>query len=470
MQVVLQALSVLPGDGSQRQLAMRCELRAEAGAPEPPAEADVDLAAELAALTGRADELAQVADASRDEATCAPSSATSSTSCAARPTAPAASGTSCAASWKSRSAISTPPTDPTSGRASWNAPARRGSSSWSAWSPRPRASETAAARAQGQLAATTEELSALRTELDALRLRTTTQGADAERTAVRYAAIETSARQAIEELKAARGEAQRLTRERDQAIAAVEAERARADAAVAAVRDEPKKPRKLVSDDAAAVSTAKLQRQIDELRAEVKQEQDARKELEELLDQNAANLEQTIQDYEERLEALGAGVDDKRPAKPKKSPGARRARANPQRPTPNSQGTANAQLPNLQRGLWELRIGSSLGVGSWRLGVDAGLLRRESRPRHRAPAALPAQEVVGALDPPPRRQLAEAEVLDDPEADQQQQIPDPLVAAVGDLLEHHRGQRDQRAVDHRQQEHQLGVAPVDQAVVERADA
>ena len=76
---------------------------------------------------------------------------------------------------------------------------------------------------------------------------------------------------------------------------------------------------KLVSDDAAAVSTAKLQRQIDELRAEVKHEQDARKELEELLDQNAENLEQTIQDYEAKLEALGAGADDARVPKPKKS-------------------------------------------------------------------------------------------------------------------------------------------------------
>jgi len=136
---------------------------------------------------------------------------------------------------------------------------------------------------------------------------------------LKHAAIETSARQAAEELKTARADAQRLTRERDQAVAAVEAERARAEAALAAVRDEAKKPRKVVGDDAASPAVAKLQRQIDELRAELKQEQDARKEVEELLDQNAANLEQTIQDYEERLEALGAGVEDKRPAKPKKS-------------------------------------------------------------------------------------------------------------------------------------------------------
>ena len=86
------------------------------------------------------------------------------------------------------------------------------------------------------------------------------------------------------------------------------------------MREETKKPRKVGGgDDAATPATAKLQRQVDELRAELKQEQDARKELEELLDQNASNLEQTIQNYEERLEALGAGVEDKRPSKPKKS-------------------------------------------------------------------------------------------------------------------------------------------------------
>jgi chromosome segregation ATPase len=110
-----------------------------------------------------------------------------------------------------------------------------------------------------------------------------------------------------------------VARELAEGPAAVEAERARADAAAATVRDEPKKPRKLVPDDATALSTAKLQRQIEELRAQVKHEQDARKELEELLDQNAENLEQTIQDYEAKLDALGAGADDARPAKPKKS-------------------------------------------------------------------------------------------------------------------------------------------------------
>jgi len=150
-------------------------------------------------------------------------------------------------------------------------------------------------------------------------MRVATQGVDAERTATKYAAIETSARQAIDELKVARTEAQRLTRERDQALAAADAERARADAALTAVRDDAKKSRKIVTDDAVALTAAKLQRQVDELRAELQQEQDARKELEELLDQNAANLEQTIQSYEERLEALGAGVEDKRPAKPKKT-------------------------------------------------------------------------------------------------------------------------------------------------------
>ena len=67
VQVVLQALSVLPGAGGQRQLAMRCELRAEAVAPEPPAPAGPDLAAEIAALNESRDELTQIADATRGE-------------------------------------------------------------------------------------------------------------------------------------------------------------------------------------------------------------------------------------------------------------------------------------------------------------------------------------------------------------------------------------------------------------------
>jgi chromosome segregation ATPase len=151
--------------------------------------------------------------------------------------------------------------------------------------------EVAAARAQSMLAASTEELAALRNELDGQRMRVNSQSADA----------------------------QRLTRERDQALAAVEVERARADAAVAAVRDDARRSRKIVGDDTVNLTTAKLQRQIDDLRAEVRKEQEGRKELEELLDENAANLEQTIQDYEDRLDALGAGVEDKRPAKPKKT-------------------------------------------------------------------------------------------------------------------------------------------------------
>ena len=98
-------------------------------------------------------------------------------------------------------------------------------------------------------------------------------------------------------------------------------------------REEPQ----IGGDDAAAHSAAKLQRQIDELRAEVKQEQDARRELEELLDQNAENLEQTIEDYEAKLEALGAGAEDKRASKPKN------ARAERAEPPPRSR--PDCQLP-----------------------------------------------------------------------------------------------------------------------------
>ena len=309
VQVVLQALSVLPGGGGQRQLAMRCELRAEAGAPEPPAPAGPDLAAEIAALNESRDELAQIADATRGEL---------KRLCEELEELRGQANTARRERDELRGQLEIAQRDLERARELERTGAAKIAELERVVADSAR-TEVAAARAQGQLAASTEELSTLRNELDLLRLRTTSQGADAERTAVRYAAIETSARQAVEELKTARTDAQRLTRERDQAVAAVEAERARANAAVEAVREETKKPRKVGGDDAGTPATAKLQRQVDELRAELKQEQDARKELEELLDQNASNLEQTIQDYEERLEALGAGVEDKRPSKPKKS-------------------------------------------------------------------------------------------------------------------------------------------------------
>jgi hypothetical protein len=298
VQIVLQALSVLPGAGGRPELAVRCEVRAEETVAEPPAADGLDLAAEIAALTAARDELAQIADASRSELT------------RLREELEESRGQINGARRERdelRGQLEIAQRDLERARDLERTGAARIVELERVVADAAR-SEVAAARAQSQLAAATEELSTVRTELDGLRLRTTTQGAEAERTAVRYAAIETSARQAIEELKTARADALRLTRERDQALAAVDAERARADAALAAVRDDAKKSRKLGSDDTAAHSAAKYQRQIDDLRAEVKQEQDARRELEELLDQNAANLEQTIQDYEERLEALGAGV------------------------------------------------------------------------------------------------------------------------------------------------------------------
>ena len=177
------------------------------------------------------------------------------------------------------------------------------------------------ARLQGQHATALDDLRAAKAEIEALKAKASSEGAESERSVARSVAIEAGARQAIEELKTARADVQRVTRERDQALAAVEAEKARAAQAIAAARDDAAKGKKKIgaAEDATALSVTKLQRLVDELRGELKQEQEARKELEELLDQNAANLEQTIQDYEERLEALGAGVEDKRPAKPKKS-------------------------------------------------------------------------------------------------------------------------------------------------------
>ena len=180
--------------------------------------------------------------------------------------------------------------------------------------------ETSFARVQGQHANTLLELKAAKAEIESLKTRTANGEAEAERTVARSVTIEAGARQVIEELKTARAEAQRIAKERDQALAAVEAERTRADKAIAAARDEAKKGKKIgAPDDATALSVTKLQRLVDELRGELKQEQEARKELEELLDQNAENLEQTIQEDESRLEALGAGVEDKRTTKPKKS-------------------------------------------------------------------------------------------------------------------------------------------------------
>jgi hypothetical protein len=328
VQVVLQALSVLPGAGDRRELALRCELRAE------PAEVEAavlpDYAADIAALTEARDELTRTVEASRDELTRLREELAQLRGELNETRAHSEDARRERDELRAELAIALRERDEQSARgetlqrelAAARELERAGATKvveLERLVSDAARSEVAAARAQSQLAATTEELAALRNELDGQRMRVATQGVDAERTAAKYAAIESSARQAIEELKTARGEAQRLTRERDQALAAVEAERARADAALTAVRDEGKKSRKIVTDDAVALTAAKLQRQVEELRAELQQEQDARKELEELLDQNAANLEQTIQGYEERLEGLGAGVEDKRPAKPKKS-------------------------------------------------------------------------------------------------------------------------------------------------------
>ncbi len=66
VQVVLQALSVLPGAAGRAELALRCELRANPAEVEPPA-AGPDLAAEIVALTEARDELARIVEAARDE-------------------------------------------------------------------------------------------------------------------------------------------------------------------------------------------------------------------------------------------------------------------------------------------------------------------------------------------------------------------------------------------------------------------
>ena len=337
IQVVLQALSVLPGAGGRAELALRCELRADASTAEPLPPAGPDLAVDFAALTASHDELMQMADAARIELDRVRAELVESREAVAgalheRDEARGQLETAQREREALRDQVDTAQRerdalgarlehaqrDLERGREQERGAATKIVELERLVSDAAR-SEVAAARAQSLLAESTEELAALRTELDSQRMRVSTQSADADRSAGRYAALESSARQALDELTTARNDIQRLTRERDQALAAIDAERGRAEAALAAVRDDARKSRKIVGDDSAALSAAKLQRQVDELRAEVQQEQDARKELEELLDANAANLEQTIQDYEERLEALGAGVEDKRPVKPKKT-------------------------------------------------------------------------------------------------------------------------------------------------------
>ena len=330
VQITLQPLSVLPGPAGQSQLAMSVELRAEAIAQEPVAPAGPDLAADVASLTQAGEELTRMVEAAREELTTLRQELTQGRAELDEAREHGHVARRERDELRDQLDVAQRERDELRGRfETAQRDLERVSEQERAGATKlvelerlvadAARSEVAAARAQSQLAATTEELAALRNELDGQRMRVATQGVDAERTAAKYTAVESSARQAIDELKAARTEAQRLTRERDQALAAADAERARADAAVTAARDDAKKSRKIVTDDAVALTAAKLQRQVEELRAELQQEQDARKELEELLDQNAANLEQTIQDYEERLEALGAGVEDKRAPKPKKS-------------------------------------------------------------------------------------------------------------------------------------------------------
>ena len=308
--VVLEALSVIPGVNGQPTLAVRCELRNDRPA-EPPPPAVPDLSGEVAALTEAHDAATRALEQAKRDAAMMREELDEGL-------------VQLSAARRERDEL----------RGQLEIVQRdldRARELQASGASKVAELEKAAidhvqvhnglARLQGQHATALDDLRAARVEIEALKAKASSDGAESERSVARSVAIEAGARQAIEELKTARAEVQRMTRERDQAVAAAEAEKARAAQAIAAARDDAAKGKKKIgaAEDATALSVTKLQRLVDELRGELKQEQEARKELEELLDQNAANLEQTIQDYEERLEALGAGVEDKRPAKPKKS-------------------------------------------------------------------------------------------------------------------------------------------------------
>jgi hypothetical protein len=306
VRVVLEALSVIPGAAGQPTLAVRCELRSERAA-EPPPPPVPDLSAEVAALTDSHDALTRALERATHDAAMMREELDEGLvqlSAARRERD------------ELRGQLEIVQRDLERARELQAAGAAKIAELEKAASDHVQVHD-GLARLQGQHATALDDLRAARAELDALKGRIASESAESDRSAARSVAIEAGARQAIEELKTARADVQRLTRERDQALAAVEAEKTRAAQAVAAARDDAAKGRKKIgaADDATALTVTKLQRLVDELRGELKQEQESRKELEELLDQNAANLEQTIQDYEERLEALGAGVEDKRPKK-----------------------------------------------------------------------------------------------------------------------------------------------------------
>jgi PAS domain-containing protein len=310
VQVMLQALSVLPASGGgQPELALRCELRPEA-VPEPEVPPGPDLAVEVAILTEARDELVRDLESAR--AALAP----------LREDLDEARGqvqTARRERDELRGQLEIAQRDLDRSRELERTAAARIVELEKTAAGAAHA-DAALGKAHREHAALTDELQKVRGELEAARGKASSADADAERNRERYTQIEAGARQALDELKAVRAEAQKLARERDEAVAAAVDERKKAEAALAAVRDDAKKSRRIgaAADDAQAHSIAKLGRLVDELRAELKHEQEARKELEELLDQNADNLEQTIQDYEARLEALAAG-ETKSAVKPKKT-------------------------------------------------------------------------------------------------------------------------------------------------------
>jgi PAS domain-containing protein len=183
--------------------------------------------------------------------------------------------------------------------------------------------------AHEQSLALVDEIGTARAEIAALNEELAARETDADADGVEAAGTERLVRTLTSEREAAIARALQLTAERDEVLDRLDAERTRADAAIAeltALRRAKPEPvaaaaagraRKLLAEDEPTLPAARLQRMVDDLRAELRTERELRKDLEQQLDENAEALERTIQSYESKLEAAerGAGTPARKPRK-----------------------------------------------------------------------------------------------------------------------------------------------------------